>query len=290
VEPFPDRATLFNWHGVQLAALAGMLALGGEACRLRKSSAVAPGRLEAGTTSHCQNGFAFAVGPYRYENNQWGRQKARAASEQCLMQREQAGQKQYGWSWDWPGEAPSVYAYPEIIWGWKPWTGGVSTDARFPRRIADLQELRINYSVVTDAIGSYNLAPEVWLTHRKDTSGKPNPELITTEIMFWLDYAGISRPAGDIIEEPTIGGVRYELWKMDNMGDKGGGVGWRIYSFKSPVITRSGTLDVHLILQHMVAQGQINPADYVASVEFGNEIVGGRGTTWIERFEIEARP
>jgi hypothetical protein len=250
----------------------------------------APGKSTPGATSHCASGFARLVGAYRYENNQWGRDKARGGSEQCLLEREQGGRTEYGWSWHWPGEAPSVYAYPEIIWGWKPWTGGSSTDARFPRRVSDVQHLALHYAVETDAVGSYNLAPEVWLTRRKDGSGKPNPELITTEIMFWLDYAGISQPAGQIIDQPTIDGVRYELWKMDNMGNTGGGVGWRIYSFKRAEIARAGTLNVHEFLRHMTAHQQIDANDFVASVEFGNEIVGGRGTTWVKRFEVEARP
>jgi hypothetical protein len=290
VEPIPDRtrcralpARLFL-----LLTLAVSLSVG--ACRLRASNVSAPGKLAPGVTSHCRNGYARLVGAYRYENNQWGRDKARGGSEQCLLERERAGKTEYGWTWHWPGEAPSVYAYPEIIWGWKPWTGGASTDARFPRRVADVERLALHYAVQTDAVGSYNLAPEVWLTRRKDSSGKPNPELITTEIMFWLDYAGIARPAGEIIDEPTIDGVRYELWKMDDMGNTGGGVGWRIYSFKRADIVRAGTLNVHEFLRYMTARNQINPNDFVASVEFGNEIVGGRGTTWVERFEVEALP
>jgi hypothetical protein len=290
VEPIPGLAPSRIPWPLALLLIALAMSLSVAACRVRPSTAIAPGKLAPDVKSHCANGYARLVGAYKYENNQWGHEKAQGDSEQCLLQRERAGRTEYGWTWYWPGEAPSVYAYPEIIWGWKPWTGGTSTGTRFPRRVADVEHLAIHYAVQTDAVGSYNLAPEVWLTRRKDSSGKPNPELITTEIMFWLDYAGISRPAGEIIDEPTIDGVRYELWKMDGMGNTGGGVGWRIYSFKRADIARAGTLNVHEFLRYMTAHNQIDPSHFVASVEFGNEIVGGRGTTWVERFEIEARP
>ncbi len=260
------------------------------ACRPRQS--LAPGKALPGIDSRCTDNAAYVDGPYKYENNQWGRDKARSRGdfEQCLLRRTIGDKHEYGWTWNWPGHEPSVYAYPEIIWGWKPWTGGTSSDGRFPRRVSEIEQLKLHYHVETDATGSYNLAPEVWLTSGKGGSGKPNPELITTEIMFWLEYAGAARPAGDVIDTPTIDGVRYELWKMDDMGNKGGGVGWRIYSLKSPQVTRQGTLNIGALLRDMTAKGQINAKDYVASVEFGNEINGGSGTTWVKRFEIEAQP
>lgn len=264
------------------------LLLGLGACRLRKSEADAPGKDQPGVSSHCANGYSVASGPYRFENNQWGRDKASGGFEQCLLKRERDGQKQFGWTWHWPGEAPSVYAYPEVIWGWKPWTGGTSTDTRFPRRVSDIERLSLHYKVETEATGSYNLAPEVWLTQHRETSGKPSPELITAEIMFWVDYSGISRPAGEVVEEVDIDGAHYELWRMSNMSSNG--FSWPIFSFKRSEIAREGTLNIHAFLQHMTSQGQINPRDYVASLEFGNEIVGGRGTTWLERFDIEAAP
>jgi hypothetical protein len=34
----------------------------------------------------------------------------------------------------------------------------------------------------------------------------------------------------------------------------------------------------------------IDPEHYVSSIEFGNEVSGGKGTTWVKRFEIEAAP
>jgi hypothetical protein len=57
--------------------------------------------------------------------------------------------------------------------------------------------------------------------------------------------------------------------------------------FKSPTIRRQGRISIHVLLQHLVASKLISPDEYVASVEFGNEVMGGTGTTWVRRFDLE---
>src|SRR5664279_297718 len=127
----------------------------------------------------CSNGATVTDSPYRYENNQWGSGKAHGVFEQCLLERDgPGGGTERGWSWLWPGQDPSVFAYPEIVFGWKPWTGGRSSDPRFPLKISAMQHLVIRYDVETNATGSYNLAPEVWLIRNRSSAGAQNPALI----------------------------------------------------------------------------------------------------------------
>jgi len=196
------------------------------------------------------------------------------------------GRTERGWSWNWPGFDASVFAYPEIEFGWKPWTGGKSTDARFPMRVSDVDHLLLNYEVETQATGSYDLAPEIWLI-RKNPSDAANPKLITTEVMFWMDYAEGARPAGKIIESPTLDGVTYELWKEDKIGESANGQGWLLLSFKSPTLQRKGSISIHTLLKYLVEHKLVNAEEYVASVEFGNEVMGGSGTTWVKRFDLD---
>ena len=105
-----------------------------------------------------------------------------------------------------------------------------------------------------------------------------------------MDYAGSAQPAGRVIAQPTLDGARYELWKADSMGDRGDGRGWVLYSFKSTTRRRQGLLNIHEFLRYLVASQRINPAEYVASLEFGNEVVGGQGTTWVKDFAVEVKP
>ena len=112
-------------------------------------------------------------------SSSWGSNKARGRYEQCLLEREVDGRLERGWTWNFPGLDPSVFAYPEIIFGWKPWSGGPTSDARFPLKVADVGKLVMHYEVETEASGNYNLAPEVWLTRSKGR-GEANPK------RFWV--------------------------------------------------------------------------------------------------------
>src|SRR6478609_1881639 len=247
----------------------------------------APGKAGSGVTADRQPDATEMSGPYRYNNNQWGSSKAKNKGEQCLLTRQFGGHTEHGWTWNWPGFDPSVFAYPEIEFGWKPWSGGKSTDSRFPMRVRDVPRLWLDYEVETVAEGSYDLAPEVWLMNGPGPFAAADPKSITTEVMFWMDYAEGARPAGEVIEKPTLDGIEYELWKADSIGVDANGKGWRLLSFKSPTILRKGRIDIHALLQHLVASKLVNPDDYLGSVEFGNEVMGGSGTTWVKRFEVE---
>ena len=44
------------------------------------------------------------------------------------------------------------------------------------------------------------------------------------------------------------------------------------------------------MLRHLTAKKWINSSDYVASVEFGNEVMGGTGTTWVKHFDVRMDP
>jgi len=246
----------------------------------------APGKNGAGVKASCGDWAEVRDGPYVYQNNVWGQGKASGGYEQCLLKRTVQGQRQIGWTWNWPGHDDSVFAYPQIVFGWKPWSGGQSTDPRFPMKIADIQQLDLHFEVETQATGHYNLAPEVWLTRSGQASSTPKPSSISAEIMFWMDYAGAAKPAGNVVDRPTLGGIDYEVWRADNFGAGGR---WTYLAFKSTEIRHSGVIDIHAVLRYLVEGRVIDPTHYVASVEFGNEVMGGSGTTWVERFAVEAR-
>jgi hypothetical protein len=241
-------------------------------------------------SAQCGSGAVLRDGPYTFENNQWGSHKAHGHFEQCLLERSADGKTERGWSWDFPGTDPSVFAYPEIIFGWKPWSGGRSSDARFPLKLSAMGQLAITYDVQTEATGSYNLAPEVWLIRARSSAGQQNPSLISAEIMFWVEAAGAAQPGGSLVDRPEVNGVSYELWQQDGAGGDGSGPVWRLLSFKTPTTERAGTIPVADLLRHLVKKGLVSAEHYVASVEFGNEISGGRGTTWVKNFKIEVGP
>jgi hypothetical protein len=249
----------------------------------------APGQHLPGVLADCQAWAMRHEGRLRYENNVWGSKKAQGKFQQCLLSREHNGKQQLGWTWSWPGFDPTVFAYPEIVVGWKPWSGGATTDARFPIKVSDVKELSLEYEVETSATGAYNLAPEIWLTETGATP-RANPKSIITEVMFWMDYAAGARPAGSIIDHVELNGVTYELWREENIGADANGKGWQLLSFKSPQRQLKGRIDIASLLRHLATAKLARTSDYVASVEFGNEIMGGTGTTWIKHFDVQVGP
>lgn len=245
----------------------------------------APGRLP-GVQADCQAWATRHEGRARYENNVWGSKKAQGKFEQCLLSREREGRKEIGWTWSWPGFDSSVFAYPEAVVGWKPWSGGSTTHERFPIKVSEIGALSLEYEVETSATGSYNLAPEIWLT----ASPRPDAKSITTEVMFWMDYAEGARPAGSVVDQVELNGVTYELWREPSIGVDANGKGWQLLSFKSPERQLKGRIDIAALLRHLVTAKLASTSDYVASVEFGNEIMGGTGTTWVRHFDVRVEP
>jgi hypothetical protein len=277
--------SLRSWS-YTLALLAVAIAGGG--CRLRHDAHNAPGKYAPGVKAECNNGYAVADGPYRYENNQWGAGKAQGAFEQCLLQRTIDGKKERGWSWSFPGTDSSVFAYPEVIFGWKPWTGGKTTDPHLPTRVGDFKKLTLIYEVESQITGSYNLAPEVWIVNRRVQEGPAAPSAITAEVMFWMDSGGVAQPGGAPVAHPVVNGDSYELWRQDGAaGDASTGARWKLLSFRHATPLLKGSLDIPAFMRVLVDEKLIDPNHYIATVEFGNEVTGGTGTTWIKHLEVQ---
>jgi len=273
-----------------LLALLAVSSVGFSACRLRHDAHNAPGKYQSGVSSSCNGSYAVADGPYRYENNQWGSGKAQGPFEQCLLKRTVDGKQQRGWTWNFPGTDSSVFSYPEVVFGWKPWTGGKTTDPHLPTRVGDFKKLTLVYDVESQVTGSYNLAPEVWIVNRNVHNGPPSPASISAEIMFWMDAGGVAQPGGSLVAHTTVSGEPYELWQQDGAaGDASTGARWRLISFKRPTPLLKGAIDIPAFMRVLVDQGLVDPRHYIASVEFGNEVMGGLGTTWINRFEVQTQ-
>jgi hypothetical protein len=248
----------------------------------------APGKDQPGVTSDCGNYSVLAQGSLQVMNNVWAREKANGAFEQCVLRRGTGGQVQLGWTWAWPGFEAGGYSFPEIIFGWKPWSEA-STDARLPIQISALKELSLRYAVSTESTGKINLAAALWLTNSGSATA-PNPLAITDEIAILLDYPEGATPTGQRSGSLLVEGVDYELWHTPNNGDRGNGQGWDLYYLKGPRLRLQGTLKLDRFLEALRGKELISPDRFVASVEFGNELMSGSGTTWVNDFDVAVTP
>jgi Glycosyl hydrolase family 12 len=248
----------------------------------------APGRTEPGVASDCVNYSVTTRGPFQYQNNMWAQDKAKGPFEQCVITRQIDGKAQLGWTWDWPGFEPLGFGYPEIIFGWKPWSDK-STTLELPIRIADLQELALRYAVSTESAGEVALSISVFVTDSADAT-RPNPRAIMDEIVVWLDYPDDATPVGTRTALVELAGVQYELWHTPDHGNRGDGTGWDLYYFKGPNQQVRGTTRLEQFFDALLKKNLLRADHFVASVELGDELMSGSGTTWVQDFQVVVQP
>jgi len=247
------------------------------------SATAAPVSLEATALAfNCQDQANLNDGAFRAENNTWGKGTLTGWSQCIGLQAAEDGTLTGRWTWDWPIAGNNVKAYPEMIFGQKP--GTQSTTADLPKQVDSLNELLITYDVTSTHTGSGNLAFDFWLTDSADPSTWGVPP-IKTEIMIWLESYGSMAPGGSWQEQTAIDGTNYSVYTAKNWGD-----GWDYVAFyRTKPQTGAGSLDLVSFLAYMKDKGLLTGQEYVASVEFGNEVAYGTGETNLSKFTVSVR-
>jgi len=248
----------------------------------------APARRQPGVTSQCSNYATTTQGPFQYQNNMWAEGKAKGSFEQCIVARKSDGETQLGWTWNWPGYEPLGFGYPEIIFGWKPWSEQSTTSA-LPLRISDLRALTVRYAVATEHTGKVALSISIFVTDSGIASAA-NPRAIVAELVLWLDYPDDAVPVGTQAAAFEVAGIGYELWHTPRHGDHGDGTGWELYYLKGPNHQLHGAIQLKPLFEWLLQKNLIRGDRFVASVELGNELMSGSGTTWVRDFDVLVAP
>ena len=99
----------------------------------------------ADVDTYCRDWAKLRNAGFVYENNVWNQGTIkREHRAQCLLKRVVDGKVQYGWRWQWPRAGGNVKAYPEVIYGHKPWFTDNSESApsniRYRRTIRYLRD------------------------------------------------------------------------------------------------------------------------------------------------------
>ena len=223
-------------------------------------------------------------------NNVWNKQAAHNhSSSQCLISRIVEGKTQFGWSWDWPQGNPVIYAYPQIKVGASPWQPEPNFNKTFPVKIASLTSLSLSCDLAILSNGNYNIASSMWITKTAVTGAQAQPASIAAEIMVWT-FATQHHfsPGGQKTDEFTLGEQTWEVWLDKNWQDASGANAnkWIYIAFKAKTNTLSHNIDMLGLLHYALAKQFIESDYYVADVELGNELMGGKGLVWINSFNV----
>ena len=244
----------------------------------------------SGTEKFTRDYATFRVGEYEIENNTWGKDQLGTKDltdyRQCIF-RERAstsGAGTYGWSWRWPLHDGHVKAYPEIKYGWKPWSKE-SLVPGFPRRIGGISRIPVEYDISIEATGKYNLSFDIWLV--SDTL--PAPENISFEIMVWVDNLNWDKMDVDAEDLTSAGAVSIDTAEYTLYTGKVNSGGWTYFSFVKKERQLKGALDLNAFLSWLVAQSFIPDSEYLTCIELGNELLYGEGTTTVHSLSLSVQ-
>lgn len=230
----------------------------------------------------CTDQANLANSVFRAENNTWGKGDLTGWSQCIGLETGTDGTLSARWTWDWLNSGGNVKAYPEIVFGQKP--GSQTSSPDLPEKIDLLQDVTITYDIASTHTGSGNIAFDIWLTNTQnpDTWGAPP---ITHEIMIWLDAYGSMAPGGNWTEKVEIDGSIYQVYFGADFGG-----GWDYIAF-SKVDPRLGKGSINLVsfLKYMKSKGYVTGEEYVASIEFGNEVTSGSGETLLRGYAISVK-
>ncbi len=227
----------------------------------------------------CDDEILINSGDYRAENNTWGKGDLSGWSQCIGIGTGADGALNGRWNWDWLDSGSNVKGYPEIIFGQKP--GTATTTNSLPIKVSNIDLATVSYDVASTYSGSGNAAFDIWLTDTQNPSTFSVPP-ITHEIMIWLDHQGGMSPGGNFKERVSLNGVNYAVLVSDSWGE-----GWRYIAFVSAESRLgAGTLDLGSFFSYMREKGLVTGDEYLASIEFGNEVATGTGETTIKGYTI----
>jgi hypothetical protein len=231
----------------------------------------------AAAVEECGEFSLINKGEINIENNTWNATNLAPNSyEQCIYQYN----NWVGWKWSYPDTAEGINAYPQLIYGKKPWHNGSTTTA-LPIEIDQIERLKAQYAVaISRNEGEYNLAFDNWIS----SAVSSRPEEILFEFMIWEDYHEII-PFGDFIANVVTPNGTYDLYTGQPAWEPEG-TNWTYVAFVRTSKRTEGTVDIDLLLQYLLDQAIVPRNSYLSSIEFGTEIGNSKGYAVIKSFDI----
>jgi hypothetical protein len=132
------------------------------------------------------------------------------------------------------------------------------------RRISGITTLRSTFSAVAPAVGTYNVAYDLWI------NGVPNEE-----VMIWTENRN-QVPAGSrFASGVSISGYTWDVYATS-------GNHYIAFVPSNGARHTSGTIDLKAMLGYLVSTGRRSSSDTVDQICYGVEVVstGGSPATW----------
>jgi hypothetical protein len=264
-----------------------------------------------------EHGEVVPWGRFGILNNQWGAALGHADAES--YQRVSIDEGRVVFAFDWRNKTADdrtwVKAFPAIVAGWHygvPVYPGEPTLGRLPVQVSKKPALTTVLRVrrVGGAASDVmNLAWDIWLTASKPDPNATEPMTPAAEVMVWpwrqqqgpLTLEGSSSKTcarttvdGPIVASPMLWS---RAWDVSFGCGSNGSESWPVISFvphdtlmtADGAIAASGRLGDFLTYLSLTAPRWTtwNETWWVAGVEFGSEIIQGRGAWMFDQYRIE---
>lgn len=237
--------------------------------------------------------FASVKTPKGYlQNNVWNKHSAGDFPWiQCVAERLIDNEIQYGWFWSWPTEGNQIFAQPQITLGQTPWADHHQPLPGYPIAIADLDKLTMSYDVEIQTTGDLNLSSTLWITNLPVIPQQAQKESIVAEIMVWTyttkDF--YPHPAGKKVGEFSGFGQQWEVWHHQNWHDTSGlnKNAWSYIAFRSKQPLLKADYDFIPMINYCIEKGILSNDLFIADIQLGNEVLRGKGETWLKQFDVE---
>jgi hypothetical protein len=212
-------------------------------------------------------------GKYRVINNVWNKGIAEGVFRQKVFLERLDGKETFGWQWSWP-RGKNVMAYPEVVYGDKPWDPPSGLRSGFPFQVSS-KKIAVRYDVRLTATGTYALAFTLWgISDTNQPKGS-----ITHEIMIWSANRG-GTPAGTRRGALLVRGVNFDVYVNPHQSDNSGASQsqWTYVAFVAQTPQLKGQFDLNAMTDYLLKEEIMTKNIFLTSLELGTEISGGEGT------------
>ncbi len=221
-------------------------------------------------------------------NNVWNKQAVKGFQwRQCLEKSLTADL--FGWSWEWPTDSNSIFAYPQIKVGISPWDPRPTANSGFPLENTSVRSLMVEHELEVQGNSEHNIAVSLWLTSTGDIGNKPNPSIIIAELMIWnFQTPNHMSPGGTHIGNVQEGDQNWEVWVDKHWGDVSGENSnkWVYITFRATNNNLKAKFDVIKFTDYAIEKNILPQEFYIADIELGTEIKSGSGLVWVKQFDV----
>ena len=172
-----------------------------------------------------------------------------------------------------------VKAFPEIIFGKKPFENYKSTTNRLPAPLTSAK-FKLEYDYKAKSDGAYNTSTDISFTDNSN----PGASNIRAKMMIWFDHQNMSFFNSQTLKQVTIGGLLHDVFiDSDHVGPEGK---WVFIALLPHEFPNKGELNLNEYFNYALSQGALKPEWFLSSIEIGSEIATGKGEIVFNRFVV----